>query len=305
MESKTTYSDVYETNLKSDNLAVIILNYFGFELCKPCVKSVLKELNCTVYLVDNSSNVNERQKLEREFGENSNVNLLFSQENLGFAAGVNSGLKHALEKGHKTFFLLNNDTILIKGSGSHLKESMKTHPCTLISPQISWDTVDCGFSYYHRYLGLITKEKPLFKNYGWSVYLTGCALIFDHEVLHKIGFLDSSFFMYGEDAEFSYRALQNGIPLSVIPKTLIHHKAGSSSTPASFFYEYHINRAHFLLSYKINNGYVNAIAAVLLKFIVLGFRSVFRCVKYGKLSPAVGFLLAFLNLPVRPSKRCL
>nr|WP_320194053.1 glycosyltransferase family 2 protein [uncultured Desulfobacter sp.] len=285
-----------------DKIAVIVLNYFRCDLCKSCVTSVIEELPSVVFLIDNSADARERIKLENEFKAASNVRLFFPKSNLGFAGGVNLGLKQAVSSGHSRFFLLNNDAVLEKGSYSIIDKALIRHPGTLLSPGIVWERSRCDYHYYHKFLGLMTRNKPRSAK-GWIPYFTGCALIFDLEVLRKTGYLDPTFFMYGEDVAFCYIAAGNNILLRTVPEELIRHEGSSSTKMASFFYEYYINRSHFLLSFRLNNSMGGIIAALILKTLPLSVRALMRSFRYKTLSPIKGFVLAPLNLPVRPSRK--
>ena len=48
--------------------------------------------------------------------------------------------------------------------------------------------------------------------------------------------MDESFFMYGEDVEFSYRAISKGVPLVELKKEMIFHEGNKSTEMNSFFY---------------------------------------------------------------------
>lgn len=288
-------------NTLKHNIAFIILNYFRSDLCKTCIESVFNELDAVIFLVDNSADTSEQQKIKKLFSEKNNIHLIFPKENLGFAGGVNIGLKQAIRKGYTSFFLLNNDALLKKGSGPFITKAINENPSALLSPEIEWNNRNCGYSYYHRFFGIITTNKPSLNRFGWLPYLTGCALILNAEILKKNGYLNKSFFMYGEDVEFCYRAIKNKIKVAIINKNLIIHQSGSSSMKTSFFYEYHINRAHFLLSIQTNQTNFSIISALILKTVFLSLRSVFRCIKFKKFTPATGFLLAPFNLNVRPN----
>ena len=286
----------------TDKIAVIILNYFGFSLTISCVNSVLRELPATIFIIDNSADAIEAERLKAEFADNPSVHLSFPETNTGFARGVNIGLEKAVKRGHGKFFLLNNDATLTKGSGPFFIDAMMNHPCTLIAPIIRWDNMSSGFNYYHQYLGLITSNKTIIVKNGWLPYFTGCALIFDRDVLEKIGFLNQAFFMYGEDVELCHRAVAKGIDLYQIPRELIRHEGSNSARIASFFYEYHLNRSHFLLSFFIHQSKYRQMLSLFSKALTLLARAVIRSIRYKTLAPAAAFFLCPLALTIRPKR---
>ncbi len=60
-------------------------------------------------------------------------------------------------------------------------------------------------------------------------YLTGCCMLVKREVIERIGKLDESFFIYGEDADWSLRAARAGYRLRFVPSSVIWHKVSASS----------------------------------------------------------------------------
>jgi GT2 family glycosyltransferase len=112
-----------------------------------------------------------------------------------------------------------------------------------------------------------------------------------------MGLFDKDFFMYGEDMEFCFRAVQNGFNSGIVQDAKIFHKTGSSAVNNSFFYEYHINRSHFLLARKLFlNSYARLISQIL-KTVLLGMRAVMRTLRYKNLNALKGYLLARREVP--------
>lgn len=116
---------------KNKQIAVIILNYFGFKDTLKCIDSVQRTLRSTVFLVDNSADDGEKTKLSNQFNDHKHIHLFFPSENLGFAAGVNLAIKAAISKGYKLFLLLNNDAILLNGAGAYLRQAFNQWPSVI------------------------------------------------------------------------------------------------------------------------------------------------------------------------------
>ena len=281
--------------------AVIILNYFGCEDCRACVASVKRHIeHAAVYIIDNSADTDEKNRLQALFSSEPHVHLIFSEKNLGFAAGVNLGLKQALAAGLSRFLVLNNDAVVLENCGSILDAAYGEHGGSLIAPSINWGGSICGGNYYHRYGGLIIRKKPKISA-GWLFYLTGCALAFDRLFLDRAGFFSESFFMYGEDVELSVRACARGIPLVCLPQILINHEGSKSARMASLFYEYHIARAHYLLTFCTLQKKGHQLVSLGGKLLFLLLRACVRCLRFKTLAPLAALCLAPLKLNIRPS----
>src|SRR5207248_2442103 len=65
-------------------------------------------------------------------------------------------------------------------------------------------------------------------------YVTGTSLLIRTAAIEQIGFLDTSFFMYWEDADFSFRLRKAGWLLAVAPDSKIWHKESKSSGRSSW-----------------------------------------------------------------------
>lgn len=282
------------------NLAIIILNYFGYDDTVSCIKSIKNSLDSKVFLVDNSAHPSERKKLEDAFKNDPQTHLIFPPENLGFAAGVNLGLKQALEEGYQHFILLNNDAVLLPHSGEIFYNAFKEHPGCLMSPTIIWGEDSHRGHYYHKYFGLICR-KPYWQSTNFLYYITGCALAFDKTTVDRIGFFDEAFFFFGEDIEYLHRATNNGLPIILLPEKIVQHHGSKSAKMASLFYEYHLVRAHFLLTFRIVDTLTEQIFSLLGKFLVLGSRAMVRSIRYWSFAPLLGFFLAPINIRSRPS----
>jgi GT2 family glycosyltransferase len=288
--------------MMQSRIAVIILNYFGFEATVKCIDSVQRTLKPAIFLVDNSADPSERNRLSMHFRNHDHIYMFFPSKNLGFAAGVNRGLKEAIKRGLNRFFLLNNDTILLDGLKNKLEAAFGKWPGALIAPTIKWGNSPNKGYYYHKYFGLIVKER-FFKSTGWLYYLSGCALAFDAEFLDKVGYFSEKFFMYGEDIELNYRAQNKNVPIVVIPDESVIHEGSHSAKMASFFYEYHITRSHYLLCFLLFKDPFNQMIAVLVKTLAMFIRTFIRSMRYKTLFPLMALLLAPLAVKVRPHRK--
>jgi len=283
-------------------IAVIILNYFGFEDTIKCVESVRQTIMSDIFLVDNSADFDEKCKIICAFQKEDNIHVLFPNENLGFAAGVNLAIKEAVCKGFKWFLLLNNDAVLLTGAESQLREAYTQWPTALIAPAIRWGERIHRGNFYHKYLGLIVSTR-LHKSNSWLYYLTGCALAFDSGFLDKVGLMNEKFFMYGEDIELTFRALAEGVPVKLIDRELVYHEGSHSAKMASFFYEYHMTRMHYLLSFILFKNPLKKTISILSKIIVLTTRAIVRSIRYKSWSPLTALILAALPLKIRPAQQ--
>lgn len=96
-----------------EKVAIILLNYLNYNDTIECVESIKKvEYNEKyIIIVDNGSN-NKSLDILNEKYKYSDIHIIESSKNLGFARGNNLGIAYAREKLKCNFVLLaNNDTI--------------------------------------------------------------------------------------------------------------------------------------------------------------------------------------------------
>ncbi len=118
------------------SVLVIVLNYKGQEVLLPCLASVFRELGpldqCLV--VDNGGEKTLMETMEKQFPR---LRVLTPETNLGFAKGMNQGLRLAQEEGFGAAWILNNDTLVRPGTLAHLKKAADAHAgAHLFSPVI-------------------------------------------------------------------------------------------------------------------------------------------------------------------------
>ncbi|MEK7598129.1 MAG: glycosyltransferase family 2 protein [Patescibacteria group bacterium] len=206
---------------------IVILNYNGKEVIKSCLLSVFKNdyPSFEIVLVDNNSTDGSFEAAKAGF---SKVHFIKNEENLGFSAGNNIGIRFALERMADYVLLLNNDTQVEKDFLTRLvKIGEKNEKIGLLSPLIfNGDTRQVWFSGgVVSWLRMKTFHQKTVKtlDHYESSFLTGCALLVKKQVFKAIGLLDEDYFLYWEDADFSWRSRQAGFKNVVVTSSWIYH----------------------------------------------------------------------------------
>ncbi len=281
-------------------LCAIVLNYFGKEETVACINSLIGQSLAKIVVLENSGSEDENRFLATAFKEAAIVEVISSKRNLGFAGGVNYALKQIMPHGFDAFLVMNNDTLLSSDMIETLIKGMETFSLDLASPVIynypEQEKLWSKGNYYNTWTGLLT-DKPIPLLPGNFFYLTGCCLLIRTRVFESLGFFDEDFFMYGEDAEFCFRAEQKGFKTGIIEEAKIYHRTCSSAVHNSFFYEYHINRCHFMLAQKLFLSFYARLFAQGLKTILLGIRAIIRTFRYKNLNALKGYLQARAEVP--------
>ncbi|HEY1990827.1 MAG TPA: glycosyltransferase family 2 protein [Gammaproteobacteria bacterium] len=267
--------------------AGLILNYRTADSSYECLESLVREGIHTAIVVDNSEDDGRSAAELRELHAGRRLPLELwievSPRNLGFAAGVNLGLRLLRERmGESDVVLINSDAKAAPGMLQALRRAAAgTGQPSLVEAGERDERGEPRVTvrFYHRALGLFLR-KPF---PGAFRYLSGCCL-FIPAAYAGTALYDEDFFFYGEDVALSWRMMQAGIPLVHCPEAQVLHLGGKSSKPNSFFYEYHIARCHLTLARKLARNTAQRALFLSLHTLTLASRAIWRSLRTRRLT---------------------
>lgn len=206
-----------------------------------------------MFVVDNNSVDGSVQLIKEKFPQ---VKLIANKTNSGFSVANNQAIKESLGQ---YVLLLNPDTVvqedtfekalafmdahpdagglgikMLDGKGNFLPESKRGLP----TPAVAFYKIfglaklfpnSKKFGQYH--LTYLDKNK----NHSVDI-LSGAFMLMRKEALDKVGLLDETFFMYGEDIDLSYRLTQGGYKNYYFADSSIIHYKGESTKKSSVNY---------------------------------------------------------------------
>lgn len=252
------------------DLTVVIVNYNVAYFLEQCLHSVYKaseNIRTEVFVVDNNSVDGSNDMVRKKFPW---VKLIANKDNVGFSKANNQAMRIAQGR---YILLLNPDTLveedtfvksvafmdahpeagglgvkMIDGKGRFLPESKRGLP----TPAVAFYKIfglsalfpkSKVFGQYH--LGYLDEDQihevPI---------LSGAFMLMRKETLDKVGLLDESFFMYGEDIDLSYRIVLGGYKNYYFPETRIIHYKGESTKKSSVNYVFVFYRAMVIFANK-------------------------------------------------------
>jgi len=211
------------------------LNWNKPDITKDCLHSLMLNpgTTFTFVLIDNGSNDDSVEILKNEF---PNLIIIKNNENLGFGAGFNRGIKYSIAQGAKYILIINNDTIADPNMMTNLLSVLEgDNELGIVAPFIYyyenkekiWSKG--GFINSFSLEQTETQPKKHSKDENMKTFLTGCCLLVKVDVFEKIGMFDEQFFMYYEDLDFSLRCLKNGIKMKTVPEAKLWHRISKSS----------------------------------------------------------------------------
>lgn len=151
-------------------LGVVVLNYNNYEETEKCVNSILKQkmVKMEIVIVDNGSINQSYNKLFDLFDKYSNIHLIKSKINLGYAKGNNLGIEYLKNIGINCIFVANSD--LYFASENTMKQILDSYESGVgvITPLIQNldGKIDQRVAYKRRFLYLRIIKKILEINFG-------------------------------------------------------------------------------------------------------------------------------------------
>ena len=257
-------------------LSVIILNYnvrYFLEQCVLSVQEAISSLDAEIIVVDNNSSDESCLMMKSKF---PTVKLIQNDTNYGFPKGNNIGVAEARGK---YVCILNPDTVvaentfkkilnfadrqvnlgivgckLIDGTGAFLPESKRGIP----TPWVAFTKI---FGLYK-----IFPNRKLFNEYyaqhlgtnesGKVDILVGAFMLMTRDLYVELEGFDEKCFMYADDIDLSYRALQKKKSNYYFHETTVLHYKGESTVKdekymkrfqeaMNFFYQKHFRKSWF------------------------------------------------------------
>lgn len=239
-------------------LAVVIPNLNGAHMLAKCLESLKKQtVKAEIIVADNGSTDDSVYIIEEQFPE---VTLIKSHKNLGFAGGVNLGLRYALENGFEAVALFNNDAVADKYWLEELVNSLKENPrigvvtCKFMrDDKKHFDST--GDNYSTRGIpfprGRNRLDKGQFDVPEYVFGASGGASLYRAKMLEEIGLFDERFFAYYEDVDISFRARLASWEVFYTPNSVAYHMvSGTSSAMGTNFSHFHSNKNFYYLYLK-------------------------------------------------------
>lgn len=269
---------------------VILLNYNGAIDTIDCLES-LKNVtypNMKVIVVDNNSTNDSVLRLV-EAQKQFDFELIQSDENNGFSAGNNLGIKYALNNQADYVLLLNNDTVVKPNFLTVAIESSEQDQSVGLTigkilfykePELIWYGGGELRQPYNYSVHLGYKENMGRAEYNekkYVTYATGCYFLIKRDVLDKVGLLAEEYFLYCEDTDYSIRVNRSGYKMLYCPESVIYHKVSASTGKGGAFSTYYISRNNIILYRKFFKGKDRVIG------LLFWYYKMFRSVLNGKL----------------------
>ena len=229
--------------LNPPGVGVVVINWNGLADTMSCLESLVTATPgpARIVVVDNGSTdgsvtrLREWQVARRENG-GPTVALLESSTNLGFCGANNIGVEQLrADPAVGYFLLLNNDATVDRAYFGELARALDVAPDAAILGPTIYVTGQPGEVWYAggRFVPLRTlvvhgrvvpeEGAPL-----PTEFVTGCAMLIARRAWDTLGPLPECYFIYHEDAEYSWRAQAAGLRVLYAPRAVVYHAVGGT-----------------------------------------------------------------------------
>lgn len=226
--------------IKTDNGRVlfVVLNFNGWQETLACIPTVLAQTykDLHIMLIDNGSHDESLEKLT-EYEHRDKITFVKQPVNLGFAGGVNLGIRHAIENKYEYTVLLNNDATLSKDWLEILIDSMDKTGASVVTSLLLESTgkkiESTGDSYSRWGLPFPRQRDEDVSEARDSEFVfggTAGASLYKTALFEDIGLFDETFFAYFEDTDISYRAQLAGHKAYYEKTAVAYHDHGTTSS---------------------------------------------------------------------------
>jgi GT2 family glycosyltransferase len=229
---------------------IILLNYKTWHETIACLESLTALENRGFYVAigDICDLENSRDHLHQWLDSHPDfpARLLGIDHNPGFAGANNFVIEKCLETGQPDFFwLLNNDTVVDSNALGAMMNAWQqlndneNNPGFLGSMVMRYDQPDMvehagdRLTPQSELRKLFTFGKKLIpspeESLGKVDYVIGASMFFHRELINRIGLMNEDYFLYYEDIDWCYTALQNDFTNYTCTQSVVYHKQGSTT----------------------------------------------------------------------------
>ena len=213
--------------MTNESVAAVVVTYNRINLLKECldaIKSQSRKLDRIVVINNGSTDgtkewLNEQKEL-----------TVFHQQNLGGAGGFQRGIKEAFTMGYDWIWVMDDDGIPHESCLNNLLAAAKKKDAWYASPNlIDFD----GISHFDKLFKNSVEEDINFIGGPFN------AVLFKKELIKEIGFPNPSFFIWGDEYEYTDRIIEKGLSVITVKNALHRHKRTDFKThrcPRPYYY---------------------------------------------------------------------
>lgn len=208
----------------------IVVTFNGINWIDRCIQSLVNStIPVSIIVIDNASKDDTIKVMLQKYPK---IEVIKSDENLGFGKANNIGLQKVLDEEADYAFLLNQDAWIEPDTISKLISIHgRNNDYGVLSPlQLSGDKInlDNAFTNYLNGYSCPNIISDYFflrdrKDVYETKFVNAALWLISKECIKKVGGFDPLFFQYGEDEDYLARAKYHGIKVGICPEAIGYH----------------------------------------------------------------------------------
>ena len=290
-------------------VAVVVPTWNGRDDLPACLDSLRRQTRpVEIVVVENGSIDGSVEMLRASYPD---VTVLVQPVNLGFAGGVNVGLRYALHRGHRFVALLNNDAVaeptwidhLVAEMSSDERVGMVASKFVTIDGTRLDSTGECYSTWGLPFPRGRGEERLDAYDSATELFgASGGSTLYRAKMLRDIGLFDEDFFAYFEDVDLSWRAHLRGWRVRLAPAAIAYHRIGATSGRIPGFTTYQtLKNLFWVVTKNVPRRYLATVVPRLALAYTLTF---WRAVLQGNGAVAVkGVVVATAKMPKKLRQR--
>lgn len=303
-------------NIKSNQLALVILNWNGKQLLEKFLPAVVQHSDeANLYVIDNASSDNSIHWLQQQYPE---ITIIQLNENLGYAGGYQQGLKNVEEP---YYCLLNSDVEVTENWLQPILELFTDTNIAAIQPKIldykkpeyfeyagaGGGLIDnLGYPYCRgRVFDTVEKDHGQYNDTTAVFWASGACFFIRKTDFWEVGGLDIDYFAHQEEIDLCWRLHNYSKKVMYCGKSTVYHVGGASLnyvSPKKTF----LNFRNSLYSILKNRKGATAYGVLFIRMVLDGIAGI-QFLLQGKFSHFTAILKAhfsfYSNLSVTLKKR--
>jgi GT2 family glycosyltransferase len=271
----------------SCDVSIVIVNWNTRDLLRGCLQSIYGEtrtISFEIIVVDNASGDGSCEMVSCEFPM---VKVIRNRTNQGFAAANNQAMRVARGR---FILLLNPDTVILDGAVQRSLQHAESHPDVAVvgcQVRLSRDEIQqTCFSFptpWHLFL-VNTKLSAFFPHVGWLArptlsdwdrrserdvdVVSGMYMLVRRGAIEQVGFMDESYFVYAEEADWCYQFRKHGWRCVFAPNAQIIHLDGGGKSTRQVSTKMYVQMQKSLLHFQRKNAGIIAYVVVKTMYVV-------------------------------------
>ena len=209
-------------------ITIVFLSFYSEHHIRRHLSEI--DIKFPIIVVDNSLNFEFKKEIEEK---HKNVKVIIPKKNLGFAAGMNLGIK--LSKTNYVF--INSPDIIISNNSIEklVSKISLIDNFALLGPTYLDESINKN---YHELVNFNNYKNLNLKEVKWI----DNNFIINKSEISKIGFFDENFFMYYENFDLCHRIFKNKKKMLVCSDIKFIHQ-GTNSTDQKFILEVQLSKS--------------------------------------------------------------